>query len=128
MKHFLGIDYGSKRVGLAMAKTPIAEPYKIVPIDKAISLISNICKEETITDIVVGISENKTKSLTLKFIADLNKIIDLPIHMQDETLSSHQLKEHFLSTGVKKSKLHGDIDHFSAALILQDYIDENHAF
>ena len=128
MKIFLGIDYGTKRIGLATAQTPIAEPYKIVSKEKSIDTIKIICQQENITNIVVGISENKTKTLTLKFINELKKVIDLPIHTQDETLSSHQVKEHFLNTDLKKSKLHGSIDHYSAAIILQDYLDDHLPF
>jgi putative transcription antitermination factor YqgF len=125
---FLGIDYGSQRVGLSIANTPIAEPYKIVPRDKFMDTIKNICQQENVTDIVVGISENKTAVLTLEFIDKLKKVIDLPIHTQDETLSSHQVKEHFIDTGMKKSKLHGAIDHYSATIILQEYLDDHHPF
>ena len=128
MKTFLGIDYGTKRIGLAIAHTPIAEPYKIVSKEKSIDTIKTICQQENITDVVVGISENKTKTLTLKFINELERIIDLPIHKQDETLSSHQVKEHFMNTGMKKSKLHGNIDHYSATIILQDYLDDHLPF
>ena len=128
MKTFLGIDYGEKRVGTALASTPIAEPHKIISKEKSIDTIKIICQQENITNIVVGISENKTKTLTLKFIDELKKVIDLPIHTQDETLSSHQVKEHFLNIGMKKSKLHGSIDHYSATIILQDYLDDHLPF
>lgn len=125
IKTFLSIDYGTKRIGLAIARTPIAEPYKIISKEKSINTIKTICLQENITNVVVGISENKTEILTLKFIDELKKVINLPIHKQDETLSSHQIKEHFLNTGMKKSKLHGSIDHYSAAIILQEYLDDN---
>ena len=124
MKSYLCIDYGEKRIGLALADTPIAEPYKIIDADNAISTIKQICDQKEITDIVVGISEAKTKEDTQTFILDLKKTINLPIYTQDETMTTHEVKQHFLDTGVSKEKTHGYIDHFSAALILQDFLDE----
>ena len=125
---FLGIDYGEKRVGIALANTPIAEPYKILPLTSATEDIKKICENKNITDVVVGVSEAQTKEATLAFVDDLKKSISLPIHLQDETLSSHQVKEHFLNTGMKKSKLHGNIDHYSATIILQDYLEDHPPF
>ncbi|MFC1653640.1 Holliday junction resolvase RuvX [Patescibacteria group bacterium] len=125
-KKILGIDYGQSRVGIAIADSKIADPLRTVPADKSIKTIIKLIESHDISDIVVGVSEGETLENTKRYIEELEGEINLPIHTQDETLSSYEVKEKLLITNKKKIK--GSIDHFAAALILQDYIDENNIF
>jgi putative transcription antitermination factor YqgF len=123
MPKFLGIDWGEKRIGLAISYYKLAEPLKVVANDeKKFLKIQKVCQEENITSFVIGISENKSKEKTLKFIEELKKIINLPIETIDETLTTKETKEKLLSN--KKKKRGGQIDHYEACLILQRYLDE----
>ncbi len=122
----LGIDFGTKRIGLAKSSTALAEPLKVIENnEKAIDNIVSLCKELNIDLIVIGISEGRMAELTEQFAQELDKKMpDLPIVFYDETLSSDSVHKKLLEAKAKKSKKQGPIDHYAAAEILQAWLDE----
>jgi putative transcription antitermination factor YqgF len=119
----LAIDYGTVRVGLAVSMASLADPLKIIPNDeKLISKILDICKENYVEIIVVGLSENVMAEKTKDFVKLLQEKTDLPIEFTDETLSSHNVHKKLQTA--KKSKRGADIDHYAAAEFLQVWLDE----
>lgn len=129
--NFLALDYGTRRIGVAIATTPLAEPLLIVQnklandqeivTQAALDAILNLLKHHHIEKILVGISEGKTAEKTLQFCELLSKKTTVAIEQVDETLSSFDADE--LSTFQKKSKREADKDHIAAAKFLQDYLD-----
>ncbi len=124
-KKYLGIDWGEKRIGLALGdgETKIASPYRIVGnIDKIISII----KDEDIDEIIVGkpvsITNYKlqiTNKEYNKFVNELKKKVNVPIKFIDERLSS---KAADALVGGKKTKAPRDA--VAAMIILQTYLDK----
>lgn len=128
--NLLSIDFGTKNIGLGIAYGPLAEPYKLLTGNwqkpeawkYAIAQLVEICQKEKIEQIIVGISENQMAQMTRDFIIQLEKEIDLPIEYIDETLSSYEM--HLKLKSAKKKKKSGPIDHFVAAELLQEWIDD----
>ncbi|HDQ22584.1 MAG TPA: Holliday junction resolvase RuvX [Candidatus Uhrbacteria bacterium] len=125
---YLGIDYGEKKVGLAIGdlETRIASPYKILINNKGLlEKIKDICVKEEISKIVVGLpltlksSTSKQTRSVLNFIEKLKKATYLEIIEQDERLSSVYAKSLLKEMKVK----HMD-DDVAAMIILQSYLDE----
>lgn len=125
----LGIDYGEKKIGLAIADSEIkiASPYKILTNGEDIlAKIREICQEEEIEKIIIGVpltlksSTSKQTKKVFNFINKLKKTIYLPIVEQDERLSSGYAKE--LLKGMKVKHFDDDV---AAMIILQSWIDEN---
>lgn len=123
---YLGVDYGSKRIGLAVSDEngKIAFPKETVAggnLEKAIKYIAGMIEKEQIDLVVVGLPitfsgrESKQTSSTRNFIADLKKTISIPVHTQNEVLTSSQ---------AKKFSTEKTLDSSSAALILQSYLDK----
>ncbi|MEK7564509.1 MAG: Holliday junction resolvase RuvX [Patescibacteria group bacterium] len=138
---FLGIDYGAKRIGIAVSDEggTLAFPREIVLNNKStLEEILKIMKEENISEIVIGESlnlkgeENKIAGEIKKFILELEKASSLPIHTEKEFLTSVEARN---SQNTKQSlhieQAHGKnkknaspkIDASAAALILQRYLD-----
>jgi len=123
MIKYLGIDYGEKRIGLALAdsETKIATPFKVV---KNLYEIIKLIKTEGINELVIGIPYQITNyQLPItnefkKFIETIKNEISLPIRMVDERLSSKAADALF---GDKKTKAQRDT--IAAMLILQNYLD-----
>ncbi|KUK79741.1 MAG: Putative Holliday junction resolvase [Microgenomates bacterium 39_7] len=120
----LAIDYGTRRIGLAISKSTLAIPLKVIEFDQlqvAIQEIKKICDDYRVSQLVIGLSEQQMAYQTKVFASILEEKIDLPLDFIDETLSSQdafiKLKER------KKSLRDGPIDHFAAALILQEWFD-----
>lgn len=120
----LAIDFGEKRIGLAISdfRGIIAEPYKVIlrTSDKsAILEILNVISDESVEEIIVGVpldNEGKASSRmaqrAINFKEKLEKRTNIPVSNYDETLSS--------SLVVNKK---GFIDDRAAAHFLQSYLD-----
>ena len=124
LRKVLGIDFGTTRIGLAIARGPLAEPLEIVANDgedRALARIKQLVESEQIEQIIMGISENRMAQRTKEFAASLKAVIDIPIEFVDETLSSYEMHHRLLSS--KLSTKQGPIDHFVAAQLLQDWLD-----
>jgi len=110
----LGIDYGLKNIGLAISEGSLAEPYETIKIrdeHHGIKEIEMRVKKLGISEIVVGISEGKSRVLAEEFGNNLKNVLGLPIKFVDETLTTYEA---------------GGKDHAkAAAIILQRYLDNN---
>ena len=124
MKKLLGIDYGDKRIGLAIAEAgSIAVPYKVIAnTEKLFEELQEIIKSENIDEIIIGLphslsgESNQRLEITQKFIDELAKFINLPIKEVDEQLTSKL----YTQQGVTK-----DIDKHAATAILDTYLAQN---
>lgn len=133
MKKYLGIDYGTKRIGLALNMASLTEPYLVVsnsetpdePIvsQQALSQLQNICREEEIEEIVLGISEAEMAQKIDKFAKIIEEKIGLPVNLVDETLSSQEVAYRMKEANFSLKKRQGAIDHYAAALILEAFIE-----
>lgn len=131
--HSICFDYGTRRIGVALASTPIAEPLEVIPntiqrndeiiTPAALQRIVKLLADHQIDRIIVGISEEQMAVQTRRFIEKLRSCTDLEIEEMDETLSSYEAYQHMKS--LKKSKRDGVRDHYAAAQILQNYLDSH---
>ncbi|MBU4339214.1 Holliday junction resolvase RuvX [Patescibacteria group bacterium] len=130
MPKILAIDYGEKRIGLATAimELKVALPFGIIEnkgIKKLIADISEICRKEEVSQIVVGFpmglggAKTRQTEKTEKFIAALKEKIGIPIETQSEIFTSRHAHGIFKDAGVRKKR----IDESAAVLILTDYIE-----
>jgi putative Holliday junction resolvase len=122
----LGIDFGTKKIGLATATTTFAEVYGVIrfkTMDEAIKKIKRVVEDEKIEKIVIGISEGETAKKTKSFGEKLDKLMQLPIIFQDETLSTKDAQRLSIEAGIKRKKRRQLEDAYSAVLILQQYLD-----
>ncbi len=129
----LAIDYGTKRIGLALTDPLItfSYPFKTIPNDKNLRKeLSKIITEKNIDRIILGfpLSEagevEKITQIVLKFKENIEKWFKLEVILQDERYTSEMAKQIVLQSVTKKSKRRdkGLIDQNSAAIILQDYL------
>lgn len=121
---YLGIDFGLKRAGLAVSEGSLASPWKIIEGTSVKKLSDKIYREilgNNFDKIVVGRPEGKVGLAVSKLVKFL-KSKDLDIEEADETLSTKQASEIMVQLGVPKKKRRVN-DDYSAALILQNYLD-----
>ena len=123
----LAIDYGTKRIGLAISQSRLAVPLKVLEYDQMQSVIQEIkkvCDEHQVERLIIGLSEQQMAVQTRNFALALKKEVSLPQEFIDETLSSKDALEKLKD---RKKRLRGEpIDHFAAALILREWLDINH--
>jgi len=122
----LGIDYGGKKIGVAVSEGSLAEPLcvvRYVDISKAIDKIKTISQDNGIEALVIGVSEGKSAEEAKEFGALVQKSLLLPIFFQDETLSTKRAQARSIEAGMGRVKRKGMEDAYSATIILQDYLD-----
>ncbi|NCN06623.1 MAG: Holliday junction resolvase RuvX [Candidatus Pacebacteria bacterium] len=122
MVRTLGIDFGTKRVGLALSYGTLAEPHCVVNNDEAIfAHIQQIILDEGVQQLICGISEGEMAVKTKQFATQLHLYTKLPLDFVDETLSSQSVRA---KLGVRRTVNRRDsVDHFAAAEILQEWLD-----
>ncbi len=128
MSRLLGIDYGRKKLGLALAESAasLASPLSVLLVsstEDAISKIANVVKDEQIEEIVVGVSESVMAEESKAFGGRLNKELLLPVHFSDETLTTAEAQALSLEAGMSRKKAREMEDAFAATLILQNHLD-----
>ena len=123
---YLGIDYGTKRVGVAVSDEngKVAFPHSVLANDgKLIAALAALCRERGISEIVVGDSRdfsgapNKISAQIVDFCKRIAEAAGLPVHSEPEFWSSAQAER----WQGKTEKL----DASAAAIILQSFLDRN---
>ena len=134
MPVYLGIDYGTKRIGLAWAdELGIALPIGAVPgVDDQSYLdrIADLIEAKEVNELIVGypIHLDGTVGVRAKevdvFIATLEKSFAMPVHRVDERLTSLAAEESLgVQSNKKKKQNLGKIDASAAGIILRDFIE-----
>jgi len=122
--NYLGIDFGIEHVGLSLASGPLAEPLTTIPREKLLSQLPQLLAKHQINAIVIGVPDGPIAAEVESFINDL-AVLNIPIHRQDETLSSQDAIHSLLHVSQTKRRLH---QHAAAAtLILQSWLDNPHS-
>lgn len=112
----LGIDYGAKRIGVAVAETGLAEPLGMVKNDTtAVEKIKHWAELYQAELVVVGVAEKSRE------FGNRLKQAGLPVIWHDETLSSQEaaMKLKHKSRSFRSRPQ----DAYQAAVILQDWLD-----
>ncbi|RYC72913.1 Holliday junction resolvase RuvX [Candidatus Nanogingivalis gingivitcus] len=131
-KNLLGLDIGTRRIGVAVANSSIkiAIPLTTIEVNDGdeILQINKIIVNEKINTIVAGLPRNMSgeetaQSVYTKEFLENFKLSVNEIKFQDESLTSVQAEN--ILKSYKKPYTKGDIDMQAAAIILQDYLEEN---
>ncbi len=117
--NLLSIDYGSKRVGLALSVKGIISPLKTISNDKSlISVIKALSRQHRVDRIYVGISEGKFADITKLFVGQLKNSTPIPIITVEEAVSTIEADEIFKNNRSKQKNYKKRIDSIAAAVIL----------
>lgn len=120
----LGIDYGSKRVGLAISDETLtlARELEILSPKQFFAKLPELVLEEEISTVVLGLplamsGEDSAQTQNIREVKEsIEKIISVPVELVDERLTSKWAGE---APGGNKN-----IDSLAAQLILQSYLDK----
>ena len=134
IQRVLAIDYGSKRIGLALSDPLLIFSYSYKTIlndDKLWHNFDQVIKEKEVVKIILGMPYQENGNLSsnapmiLKFKEALSKRYSLDIIEWDESQTSERAKKIIIQTvpGKKKRRDKGLIDRSSASIMLQEYLD-----
>jgi putative Holliday junction resolvase len=118
--NLIGIDYGTRKTGLAYSVGSFAFGWKTVPTKDLIKELQSLIQTKKSDAIVIGMPYNIDGSMSqhgkrvLQYVKQLKTFTPLPIYTHDERLTSSAASMSFIEDGID-----GDIDTEAARLILE---------
>ncbi|CBE69110.1 MAG: Holliday junction resolvase RuvX [Candidatus Methylomirabilis oxygeniifera] len=137
MQRYLGIDFGTKRIGVAISDElgltaqplPTLEPSTD---EAAVRAIREIMDQYGILDVVVGLPKNMNGTLgpsaerALAFAGQLEEGGSVKVTMWDERLTSLAAERLLIEADLSRAKRKRRVDQMAAVLILQGFLDRRH--
>lgn len=120
---YLGIDYGSKKIGLALSDESgtMAFPHSVVPNDAGFqNTLETLITTEQVGAVVIGHSHNRDGSDNAiqeainALITDLTLTFGIPVHLESEVYTTKEAE--------RLQGKHDQIDASAAAIILNSYL------
>ena len=119
----LSIDYGSKRIGIAISTDGLIEPLAVVPNDSNfLKYLNQVISEYKIEKVFIGISEGLFAQKTLEFVEFIKKNLSLPVETVEESASTIEAQAIFKANKKHQKDYNNKIDAIAAAVILQRVI------
>ncbi|MBQ1490526.1 MAG: Holliday junction resolvase RuvX [Blautia sp.] len=133
----LGLDYGSKTVGVALSDPLglIAQPLETIrreqenKLRRTLARVQELCASHEVELIVLGLPKNMDGSLgvraeaTLTFCEKLKARTGLDVKLWDERLTTNQADRILEMGGVRRENRKEHLDEMAASIILQSYLD-----
>ena len=133
----MGLDYGSKTVGVAISDPLCITAQGIETVErkeenklrKTLARIEEIAKEYNVERIVLGYPKNMNNTLgerierTMEFKEALERRTGLPIDLWDERLTTIAAEKSLIESNVRREHRKDYVDQVAAAFILQGYLD-----
>lgn len=134
MGRLLGIDYGEKRVGVAISDPTgtIASPLDTILFrrrDKLMQRLAEMISTKDVDGIVVGLPIGMKGQATAQtvivqeFVEELRGLFPVPVSTLDERLSSVEASRALREQGHQPSRKRAMVDSTAAAIILQNYLN-----
>ena len=132
---YLGLDLGSRTLGIAVSDGTglIASSYKTIrhneEYERLLQEVKKIVDELEIKAVVLGFPKNMNNTigpkgeLSLSFKEKLEKIIDIPIYLQDERLTTKSATDMLIMGNVSRKDRKKVVDSVAATIILQTFLD-----
>jgi len=130
----MGLDFGTKRIGVAMSDELLltAQGHDTIQrkdLQSDLAIIKGVIDSNGVNEVVVGLPLNmsgtyseKTKEAVL-FMDELKKVISVPVNAWDERLTSMQADRAMLEGDMSRAKRRKLSDRLAAQIILQSYLD-----
>lgn len=133
----MGLDYGSKTVGVAISDALLLTAQGIETITRkdenklrqTMARIEELCNEYEVEEIVLGLPKHMNNDLgdraekCLAFKEMLERRTGLPVHMWDERMTTISAERVLQESGVRREHRKEYIDKIAAVFILQGFLD-----
>lgn len=135
-QRFLGLDVGSKRIGVAVSDELGLTAQPVLTLERRrnpredLRSLARLCRRFGVSDIVVGNPLTLDGETSLQaarvqaFAAQLGEHSGLPIHLWDERLTTHEAHQLLYQSGRARQTHRHVVDQVAATMILQSFLDE----
>jgi len=128
---YLGVDFGSRRVGLAVSDELglTARPLEVVARRAAVRRIADLVAEHRVDKLVVGVptrlsgGEGESAAGARALARELERELKLEVEFVDERFTSKMAESALVESGMRRRDRRGTVDKVAAAIILQGHLD-----
>lgn len=132
---YLGLDLGSRTLGVSISDNTglIATSLKTIKhneeYQKLLNEVKTLTEELKIDGIVLGFPKNMNNTigpkgnLSLEFKKNLEQILNIPIYLEDERLTTKTATDILIKGNVSRKKRKKVVDSLAATIILQTFLD-----
>ncbi len=133
---YLGLDLGSRTLGIATSDALgiIASSYGVIrhqeEYDRLVKEVKQLVEELKIDAVVLGFPKNMNNTigpkgeLSLQFKEKLEKVLSIPVYLQDERLSTKSATDMLITADVSRKNRKKVVDSVAATIILQTFLDK----
>lgn len=128
MKKILGVDFGLKHIGLAMAESALVEPMQTLEINDmndGLKKLLAVTEKQEIKTVVFGLVSGEMGKKIKQFASNFGRCFNGSIFFQDETLTSYEARQNVVRSGKKKTSRKTKAHQFAACYILQSFVDDH---
>lgn len=131
MSRYLGVDYGTKRIGLAISDGLglTARPLEVVSRPDLERALRRIVDEYPVAEVVVGLPtalgghEGDSATAARKLGEEIGELLAIPVRYIDERFTSRMAESALLESGMRRRDRKETVDKVAAAIILQTFLD-----
>lgn len=134
MMRIMGLDYGDKRIGVALSDAFgwTAQGAEVIERKKEgdyLERIRELVRVHEVGEIVVGLPKNMNGTIgprgqiCMEFAEELRQTLSMPVHLWDERLTTVAAERTLLEADVSRRKRKQVVDKMAAAILLQNYLD-----
>lgn len=131
----LAVDFGSKRIGTAISDglgitTRPVETIRRSNVERDIARLKFLAEDLQAEAVVVGLplrmdgTSGDAAERALDFVRRLQSVLDVPVHTQDERLTSYEAEQMMIERGLNRNQRRNQSDEMAAMIILQDYLSK----
>ena len=133
---YLGLDLGSRTLGFSISDKGgmFARAYSVIrhneEYDRLLNEVKEIVSLENVDAIVLGFPKNMNNTvgpkgeLSIEFKGKLENLLNIPVYLQDERLTTKQAHDVLISNDTSRKKRKQVVDKMAACIILQSYLDK----
>ncbi|MEB3101994.1 Holliday junction resolvase RuvX [Ferviditalea candida] len=130
----MGLDYGDKTIGVAVSDEMMwtaqgVEVIRRTDWERDVERLRQLMEQYEVSEIVVGLPKNMNGTIgprgeiCMEFAQSLQQILEIPVHLWDERLTTVSAERTLLEADVSRKKRKQVIDKLAAVFILQGYLD-----
>jgi putative Holliday junction resolvase len=128
----LGIDFGARRIGVAVSEGQIALPVRTLErrgLAKDLEALVRVAREREVDCVVVGLPlrmngrRGPEAEAAERFAAQVSERLELPVHLMDERLTSVEAERALRDGGRRARDRRGVVDAVAATLILRTWLE-----
>ena len=133
---YLGVDFGTKRIGLALAdaSVQVVSPLRVIEAGgdlnaNAVAIVK-VAEEYGAEEIVIGWplnmdgSEGPQAKLSTRLVEAIRRVSQLPVHLHDERLTSHAADRRLIDRELTRKKKKARHDAVAAQILLESFLQK----